>query len=633
MLNKFAVSIFIFFTVVRIVDAVNGIYVWTNETSTEESRRDLVDVCYNPSIEIKNIYLTRYIGANPLPDADLQAFNAFAHQYDIRVEALHTDSARISEFIAYQNSCDTNSQKFDAYHMDYEGFAGGEPSTFADIQYYENAITALGGSFPLVVDIGWHWDNLITYDEVEKEAYKHIIDIVYEQVGGDVCVMAYRDEASYIISFAEDEVAYANSIGKQIYISVETDNISPEWNTFYNEGENYMLEELQKVTFDANQFQGFALHYYEHSFSADVQDPYWPNHVDGHFGDKSHVGTGTSNLLENPDVPIDIIWDDDPGPDAIFAANQIDKTPDVTDGLLSYYPSTYWELWIADDDGSFQADVKFHYDNIGGIGNESTLKLYTRTSAGQSWSEVTGIAIDDEGINTDGIGSITVNNLTSLSQFTITSNEPDNPLPVEFSIFTAIAEGGAVKLLWRTEIEVGNVGFGIYRSDIKDGSYTKIAFISGAGNSAMPNDYQFTDEDVVFGKTYYYYIKDVDFTGKTNKSHIIEVIVGKQSIKMPLIPSTFALLQNYPNPFNPETWIPFQLSQDVPVTISIYDTKGQLIRTIALGNRTTGIYTTKDRAAYWEGRNNLGEKVSSGVYFYQLQAGDFTATRRMVVVK
>ena len=67
--------------------------------------------------------------------------------------------------------------------------------------------------------------------------------------------------------------------------------------------------------------------------------------------------------------------------------------------------------------------------------------------------------------------------------------------------------------------------------------------------------------------------------------------------------------------------------------VTIYDTKGQLIRTIALGNRNAGIYTTKDRAAYWDGRDSLGDKVSSGVYYYTLQAGNFIATRKMVIMK
>ncbi|MBM3240700.1 T9SS type A sorting domain-containing protein [Candidatus Poribacteria bacterium] len=107
----------------------------------------------------------------------------------------------------------------------------------------------------------------------------------------------------------------------------------------------------------------------------------------------------------------------------------------------------------------------------------------------------------------------------------------------------------------------------------------------------------------------------------------------KRLVSQKLIPARTALFQNYPNPFNPETWLPYQLATDAPVTIRIYNTKGQLIRIINLSNQKAGIYLTKDRAAYWDGNNAKGEAVSSGVYFYQLQAGDFFATRKMVIVK
>ncbi|MBM3234683.1 T9SS type A sorting domain-containing protein [Candidatus Poribacteria bacterium] len=99
------------------------------------------------------------------------------------------------------------------------------------------------------------------------------------------------------------------------------------------------------------------------------------------------------------------------------------------------------------------------------------------------------------------------------------------------------------------------------------------------------------------------------------------------------LPKQTALLQNYPNPFNPETWIPFELAQDASVTISIYNVKGQLIRTIELGNQKAGIYVAEDKAAYWNGKDSLGEKVASGMYFYTLQAGKFRTTRKMVIMK
>jgi hypothetical protein len=98
-------------------------------------------------------------------------------------------------------------------------------------------------------------------------------------------------------------------------------------------------------------------------------------------------------------------------------------------------------------------------------------------------------------------------------------------------------------------------------------------------------------------------------------------------------PANTALLQNYPNPFNPETWIPFELSEDSDVVVTIYDLEGALIRTLRLGEKTVGRYRGRDRAAYWNGANEQGESVASGVYVYELRAGDYREMRRMVIRK
>ena len=100
-----------------------------------------------------------------------------------------------------------------------------------------------------------------------------------------------------------------------------------------------------------------------------------------------------------------------------------------------------------------------------------------------------------------------------------------------------------------------------------------------------------------------------------------------------LTPKETALLPNYPNPFNPETWIPYQLAAPADVSIAIYSADGKLIRTLALGHQPVGIYESRSQAAYWDGRNALGEPVASGVYFYTLTAGEFTATRKMLIRK
>ena len=100
-----------------------------------------------------------------------------------------------------------------------------------------------------------------------------------------------------------------------------------------------------------------------------------------------------------------------------------------------------------------------------------------------------------------------------------------------------------------------------------------------------------------------------------------------------LMPDKTLLLANYPNPFNPETWIPYQLANPAEVTVTIYAANGAVVRKLDLGHQRAGSYASQSRAAYWEGRNAQGEPVASGVYFYTLQAGDFSATRKMVIRK
>ena len=99
------------------------------------------------------------------------------------------------------------------------------------------------------------------------------------------------------------------------------------------------------------------------------------------------------------------------------------------------------------------------------------------------------------------------------------------------------------------------------------------------------------------------------------------------------IPEVTSLLPNYPNPFNPETWIPYQLAKPADVTLTIYDIQGRVVRALDLGHQRAGMYRSRSRAAYWDGRNAQGEPVASGLYFYTFTAGDFTATRKMLIRK
>jgi steroid delta-isomerase-like uncharacterized protein len=123
------------------------------------------------------------------------------------------------------------------------------------------------------------------------------------------------------------------------------------------------------------------------------------------------------------------------------------------------------------------------------------------------------------------------------------------------------------------------------------------------------------------------------FVHEVTLEGIRDAVLGVRLRLGHIIPEKSALLQNYPNPFNPETWIPFHLKSDASVSVRIYSISGQLIRTLDLGHRDAGIYVSRSKAAYWDGKNEAGEEVASGVYFYSITAGDFSAIRKMTVTK
>ena len=218
----------------------------------------------------------------------------------------------------------------------------------------------------------------------------------------------------------------------------------------------------------------------------------------------------------------------------------------------------------------------------------------------------------------------------------------DTSLPVELSRFAAEVEHSAgalsVRIEWRTMSETNNLGFNLYRSERPDGKFEKInpVLIKGAGTDATLHDYQFVDGAIEPGKVYYYYLEDVAFNGSTEKSELLQVDLNTNRSRLQgrsLVPATTRLLQNFPNPFNPETWIPYRLAKDSSVTLTIYDTTGKLVRSIQVGHKPAAVYESKDKAIYWDGRNNYGERVASGIYFYNLTAKDYTATRKMVILK
>jgi len=174
-------------------------------------------------------------------------------------------------------------------------------------------------------------------------------------------------------------------------------------------------------------------------------------------------------------------------------------------------------------------------------------------------------------------------------------------------------------------------------------SYNYMAYVNGE-NGSRDNDYNKAAIDLLalsiettagfISK----FLSDVGVAGAPSKNAIL-VHRPEMPIKLDSrmltqdIPLQSQLLQNYPNPFNPETWIPYALAMDTDVVIKIYDVSGKLVETLNLGRKEAGYYLDKDSAAYWDGKNANGEQVGSGVFFYTIKAGSFSATRKLLVVK
>ena len=193
-------------------------------------------------------------------------------------------------------------------------------------------------------------------------------------------------------------------------------------------------------------------------------------------------------------------------------------------------------------------------------------------------------------------------------------------VPIELSSFTATVDvKDGVILEWITLSETNNYGFYIERS-IDKNNFEEIGFVKGIGNSLIENIYSFIDTDTPEAGTLYYRLRQVDYDGSYEYSDILEVEVSS--------PREFKLEQNYPNPFNPVTTIRYKLPKSSNVVIKIYNVQGQEIKTLLNENQPAGFHYVK-----WNGTNNFGINVNSGIYIYRLQADKYISTKKMVFLK
>ena len=186
-------------------------------------------------------------------------------------------------------------------------------------------------------------------------------------------------------------------------------------------------------------------------------------------------------------------------------------------------------------------------------------------------------------------------------------------IPVELSSFSASVVDGKVNLNWTTATETNNRGFEIHKQS-GDGAWEVIGFVSGAGSTTEKHQYSFMDNEVLSVKASYR-LRQIDFDGASQYSNVIELD--------PVNAMSFELTQNYPNPFNPTTKIFYQVANDMPVSIVLYDALGKEVKTLVSGNHSAGKYMIQLNA----------ENLASGTYFYRMDAGAFSQTRKLILIK
>jgi hypothetical protein len=332
--------------------------------------------------------------------------------------------------------------------------------------------------------------------------------------------------------------------------------------------------------------------------------------------------SGNVDLSSTSNVFVDLSWDGNlPGASAIFNILQIHDSPNVLTNLYKYHAPFYWNISIDNDDGSFNADLQFHYDEIPGISDESTLALFYRASTGQAWTEVADYSLVDGGVLNDGIGYILANNQSAFGQYIISSNSDDNSLPVQLTQFSASTDGKQVRLYWCTESEIENLGFEIERRQPDQAEWQRIGYVAGQGNSSSHTDYHFIDSDIIHEGNHQYRLRQIDISGSFAYSDISTIMVQ--------LTRRFSLEQNYPNPYNPDTIIEFTLPIESRVDLNVFSTTGEIVARLIDEIRPAGTYRFHFNAG----------GLPAGLYMYRMTSyptgsgKSTTLSKKMILLK
>jgi hypothetical protein len=310
---------------------------------------------------------------------------------------------------------------------------------------------------------------------------------------------------------------------------------------------------------------------------------------------------------------------------AVFGNNNTSGTSASDVGSVG---STYrtGRIWQVDESGTVAGtitiDISDATGNSGGTGTASNfILLYRSGTSGDFSSEATGASISGD--------AVSFTSVSLADGYYAMGAQSDASLPVELTSFEVLdTRDNGITLHWITESEINNLGFILdRRTSITDwieiASFVTDTELQGQGSVSHQTIYTYSDNTVTDDETYDYRIADVDYDG--NKEYHSLQLMG---ISPASIPITYVLHQNYPNPFNPITTLSYDLPEDALVNITIYDMMGKQTRTL-INNRQAAGY----RSVQWNGTNSTGQPASAGLYLYTIQAGDYSQTKKMVLLK
>jgi len=316
--------------------------------------------------------------------------------------------------------------------------------------------------------------------------------------------------------------------------------------------------------------------------------------------------------------------DTDDGSDGeiVFSVNFIDNTGGAGEGQTI--------TWDITNNGSESVFLL----GVGEIAAGSDLSVESSTDADGNASAT----FDAEGDKSAGTTSLSVTASTTADNSDSESRDLsvdfsatwDVPVAAELASFASqITVDDNVLLQWSVASQSSNLGWEVFRST-DDRVFTKVSdLIVGDGTSDEFSSYSYIDNQLPIADMLYYYLNQIDLDGTTTRSQVIEVLLSPTAISQQALPIANSLRQNYPNPFNPETTISYDLNGESIVILTIYDLSGQIIRTLVNDQAmSAGQYKS-----VWDGRDESGAKVASGVYFYQLRAGEFIANKKMTLLQ